>query len=204
MFGGDAVVLWQFHTVRLQADRSNGFDQELAAVLRAHASLLAFHDRLESIADDEDAGRLATESGPMNSANLRDAERAQNDLGNLPSGIQPDPTILTTLQVIQRTIQSQLEEITNLTNMGDWSAVRLRLANQVQPLEFLSTTLVEKVDREASEAQAQAALNIRQVQRRVFLVVPITVLFTLLIAGTLGLAITRSITQPLARLVEGS
>jgi PAS domain S-box-containing protein len=204
MFGGDAVVLWQFHTVRLQADRSNGFDQELAAVLRAHASLLAFHDRLESIADDEDAGRLVTEAGPMNSAILRDAERAQKDLSNLPSGIQPDPTILPTLQVIQRTIQSQLEEITNLANMGDWSAVRLRLANQVQPLEFLSTTLVEKVDREASKAQAQAALNITQVQRRVFLVVPITVLFTLLIAGTLGLAITRSITQPLARLVEGS
>jgi PAS domain S-box-containing protein len=32
----------------------------------------------------------------------------------------------------------------------------------------------------------------------------VTVVFTLLIAGTLGLAITRSITHPLARLVEGS
>jgi len=36
------------------------------------------------------------------------------------------------------------------------------------------------------------------------LVVPLTAVFTLLIAATLGLAITRSITQPLARLVEGS
>ena len=33
---------------------------------------------------------------------------------------------------------------------------------------------------------------------------PITAIFTLLLAGTLGLAITRSITQPLERLVEGS
>jgi PAS domain S-box-containing protein len=204
MFGGDAIVLWQFHTVRLQADRSNGFDQELAAVLRAHASLLAFHDRLESIADDEDTGRLAIEAGPMNSAILGDAERARKDLNSLPSGVQPDPTILPTLQAIQKTMRSQLEEITNLANMGEWSAVHLRLANQIQPLEFLSTTLVEKVDHEASEAQAQAALNIRQVQDRVFLVVPITVVFTLLVAGTLGLAITRSITRPLARLVEGS
>jgi PAS domain S-box-containing protein len=42
------------------------------------------------------------------------------------------------------------------------------------------------------------------VQRLVFLVVPLTVAFTLLIAATLGLAITRSITQPLAGLVEAS
>jgi C4-dicarboxylate-specific signal transduction histidine kinase len=47
-------------------------------------------------------------------------------------------------------------------------------------------------------------VNIRRVQRLVFLVVPLTALLTLLIAATLGLAITRSITQPLARLVEGS
>lgn len=45
--------------------------------------------------------------------------------------------------------------------------------------------------------------NIRRVQRLVFVIVPLTAAFTLLIAATLGLAITRSITQPLARLVQG-
>ena len=44
----------------------------------------------------------------------------------------------------------------------------------------------------------------RRVQRLVFLVLPLTVGFTVLVAATLGLAITRSITQPLAWLVEGS
>jgi PAS domain S-box-containing protein len=43
-----------------------------------------------------------------------------------------------------------------------------------------------------------------RVQRLVFLMVPLTALVTLLIAAILGLAITRSITQPLARVVEGS
>jgi PAS domain S-box-containing protein len=42
------------------------------------------------------------------------------------------------------------------------------------------------------------------VQRLVFVVVPLTAVFSLLVAATLGLAITRSITQPLGRLVEGS
>ena len=52
--------------------------------------------------------------------------------------------------------------------------------------------------------QAQTALNLRRVQRRVFLIVPMTAVLTLLIAGTMGLAITRSITHPLEQLVAGS
>lgn len=204
MLGGDAVLLWQFHTVRLQAERLDGLDQELVAVLRLHASLLAFHDRLEAIANYEDAKRLGAEAGSLNRAVLGDTQRAKSVLSGLPSGVQPDPTIMPTLEVIQRSFQSQLEAIMDLATRSDWSAVRLRLASQVHPLEFLSSTLVEKVDREVGEEQAQAGLSFRSVQRWVFVVVPMTVVFTLVIAATLGLAITRSITQPLARLVDGS
>lgn len=204
MLGGDAVVLWQFHIVRLQAERLNAFDQELSAVLRVHASLLAFHDRLEEVASYEDSERLIAEAAALNKAVLEATQRANDILTNLPPSVQPDPTILPTLDVIQRSLQSQLQQITGLATLSDWSAVHLRLTNQVRPLEFLASALVEKVDREVSEEQAQAALNIRRVQRRVFLMVPITVIVTLLIAATLGLAITRSITQPLSRLVEGS
>src|SRR6202041_2991957 len=87
---------------------------------------------------------------------------------------------------------------------GDWQAVHLRLTNEVRPLESLTSALVEKVDHEAAAQQAQTVLNIRRVERLVFLGVPLTAVFTLLIAASLGLDITRSITQPLARLVEGS
>ena len=204
MLAGDAIVLWQFHVVRLQAERLNGLDQELAAVLRVHARLLAFHDRLEEIANYEDSQHLIDEAGSLNNAVLEDTERAKIILSKLPSSVEPDPTILPTLEVIQRALQTQIEAITNLATLREWGAVRLRLANQVRPLEFLASSLVEKVDREVSEEQAQAAHNIRRVQRRVFLMVPLTVIFTLLIAGSLGLMITRSITKPLARLVEGS
>jgi PAS domain S-box-containing protein len=82
--------------------------------------------------------------------------------------------------------------------------VRLRLANQVHPLESLTSALVEKVAYEAGEQEAQTVLNVRRVQQRVFLIVPMTAVLILLIASTLGLSLTRSITRPLARLVEGS
>src|SRR6267378_2496021 len=199
MLAADAVILWQFHLVRTQAEGLNDIDQKLVAVLRVHSSLLAFHDRLDALADSEDAGGLVTEAGPLRTAALEDIRRATSVLRLLPLDLQRDPTILPTLHVVQSALPSQLEAVT-----GDWRAVHLRLENQVRPLESLTSALVERVDHEAGEQQAQTVLNIRRVQRRVFLIVPLTAVFTLLIAGTLGLAITRSITQPLARLVEGS
>src|SRR6266852_4395295 len=204
MLAADAVILWQFHVVRTQAGRLNDIDQKLVAVLRVHTSMLAFHDRLDGLADAEDAGRLAVEAGPIRTAVLEDIRRATSALSLPPFDSQRDPTILSTLHVIQSALPSQLEAIATLATSGDWRAVHLRLANQVRPLESLTSALVEKVAHETSEQQAQTVLNIRRVQRLVFLIVPLTAVFTLLIAATLGLAITRSITQPLARLVEGS
>src|SRR5713101_5182833 len=58
MIAADAVVLWQFHLVRAQAERLNGIDRKLVAVLRVHTSLLVFRDRLEELADSQDVGRL--------------------------------------------------------------------------------------------------------------------------------------------------
>jgi PAS domain S-box-containing protein len=204
MLAADAIILWQFYVVRSQAMRLNDIDQKLVAVLRVHSSLLAFHDQLEGLADAEDADRLLIEAGPLRAAVLGDILRATKALSLPPVDPRRDPTVLPTLHVIQSALPSELEAITTLAASGDWRAVHLRLANQVRPLESLTSELVEKVEHEASEQQAETVQNIRRVRRLVFWVVPLTAVFTLLIAATLGLAITRSITHPLARLVEGS
>src|ERR1700676_4104137 len=204
MLAADAIILWQFYVVRIQAGRLNDVDHKLVAVLRVHTRMLAFHDRLDGLADAEDADRLLIEAGPLRTAVLEDNRRATNALSLPPLDPRRDPTVLPTLRVIQSALPSQLEAITTLAASGDWRTVHLRLSNQVRPLEYLASALVEKVEHEASEQQAETVLNIRRVRRLVFWVVPLTAVFTLLIAATLGLAITRSITQPLARLVEGS
>ena len=204
MLAADAVLLWQFHLVRTQAERLDGVDQKLIAVQRVYTSLLVFHDRLEELADSQDVGRLVVEGGPLRTAVLEDTRRAMSALSLPPSELQRNPTILPTLHVIQSALPSQLETITTLATSGDWRAVHLRLANEVTPLETLTSALVENVDHEVGEEQALAVRSIKRVQHLVFLMVPLTALVTLLIAATLGVAITRSITRPLARLVEGS
>src|ERR1700688_3253251 len=204
MLAADAVILWQFHMIRTHAERLNDVDQKLVAVLRVHMSMSAFHDRLDELADAEDAHRLLIEAGPLRTAVLEDIRLAINALSLRLFDLPRNPTILPILHVIQNALPSQLDAITTLPTSGDWRAVHLRLANQVRPLESLTSALVETVDHEVGEEQAQTVLNMRRVEHLVFLVVPLTAVFTLLFAGTLGLVITRSITRPLARLVEGS
>src|SRR5271170_1581775 len=166
MFAGDAIVLWQFQIAERQAERLKDYNEELVSVLRVHANLQAFHDTLQAVANDEDAGRLVSEAERLTSAFSEDTQRVRNALSSLPSGAQPEP-VLPTLEIVQRTLASQLEEITDLAFLGQWSTVRLRIANQVRPLEFLTSALAEKVDHQVSEEQARAALNISRVQRRV-------------------------------------
>jgi len=82
--------------------------------------------------------------------------------------------------------------------------VRLRLANQVRPLESRSSALVKIIEQQVSVEQAEAVSQVTSLQNRILLIVPLTGVIILLIAALLGLAITRSITEPLGRLMEGS
>src|SRR5437879_8260174 len=96
MLAADAVVLWQFDAARTQATRLNDIDQKLVAVSRVHTSLFAFYDRLNALADSEDADRLVAEAGPLRTAVLEHIRRATSALNLLPVELQRDPTILST------------------------------------------------------------------------------------------------------------
>jgi PAS domain S-box-containing protein len=204
MLLGNGVLLWQFHQTREQAERLAGVDQVLIAVLQAHAGLMSFYDKLDVLAQSEDTVQLPKQIATLHDALLEDTQRTRNALSHLPTDVQLDPALAPTLLAIQGELPAQLDAIANLARSGAWNPVRLRLANQVRPLKSRSAALVEDVSREVAGQQAQAVLNIRQAQRRIFLIVPITAAFTLVFAAFLGSVITRSITQPLGRLVEGA
>ena len=205
MFAGDVIVLWQFHIVQAQAARLDEFDEELVAVLRVHSDVLKLRDTLESLVNARNSDRLKAEAKSMTEALAEDMRSAKSALSAVHSdNASADPAILPTLAVVQSNLQSEIASVIDLAETNDWNALQVRLDNQLRPLEFSISALVERVDREVKTEHTQAAANIRQVQQRIFVVVPITVVLTLLIAGTLGFIITRSITHPLEQLVEGS
>src|SRR3984957_16431621 len=204
MLAGDAIVLWQFHIVQAQAERLNEYDEELVTVLRVHADLLKLRDAVESLANAKDAERLKVETQSMNEALAVDMTEAKNALLAVYSDNASDPTNLATLAVIQSTLRSQTASMIELAEADDWDALQMRLASKIRPLELYGSALAERVDLEVKTEHGEAVANIRRVQQRIFIAVPATVVITLLIAGALGLVITRSITRPLEHLVEGS
>jgi signal transduction histidine kinase/HAMP domain-containing protein len=204
MLVGNAILLWQFHRVRAQAEHVRGVDEQLIAVLQAHTSLMSFYERLDVLAQSEDSAALVRETESLREALIEDTRRTTSVFTQLPPEVQPDPTLLATLDSVQDALPPQLDAIAALARSRDWEAVRLRLANKVRPLESRTATLVQNLDGEVSQERTQALLSIGRAQRRVLLAVPITVALTLVIAALLGLAIRRSITQPLGQLMEGS
>src|SRR6202453_2621084 len=204
MLIGNGVLLWQLHLISAQVERLNGVNEELIEVLRVHTGLLSAYERLGAAARSVDSGRLLKGWEPLRAGLVEDAQRTQTAFSHLPPGVNADQTVLPTLESIERALPSHLDAIRALAASGEWEAVRIRIEVQVQPLESLSSELVKDVAREVEEQRAQATLNISRAERRIFLAVPITGFVTLLIAAGLGVAITRSITEPLGRLVEGS
>lgn len=204
MLVGNVVLLWQFHLAQTQAERLRSVDQELISVLQSHVSLMSFYERLELVAQTENADLLVKEAEALHEAILKDRQRITDVFHRLPPEVKPDPTLLPALEAIQEAQPAQLAAIIDLAKSHEWGAVRLRLSNQIQPLESASSALVESLDRQVSEERAEAVLNIAQAQHRFLLVLLVTAAVTLLFAAFLGLAITRSITGPLGKLMEGS
>src|SRR5580698_3621876 len=204
MLIGNGVLLWQLHLISAQVERLNGVNEELIEVLRVHTGLLSAYEGLGAAARSEDSGRLLKEWETLRAGLAEDAQRTQTAFSHLPPEVNADQTVLPTLESIERALPSHLDAIRALATSGEWEAVRIRIEVQVQPLESLSSELVKDVAREVEEQRAQAALNISRAERRIFLAVPITGFVTLLIAAGLGVVITRSITEPLGRVVEGS
>ena len=201
---GNGLLVWQFNVVRSQRERLLGVDQELITVLRFQTQLLSFHSKVNELAESESTERLTRESAELQQSLVVHAAETQAAFGALPPSAKPDPTVLATLEAIQSSLPGHLEAIRALATSGDWTALRVRLKNQVEPLESLSAELVQDVDQTVAAQRAAAVYSIAHAQQRMMWIIPISIIVTLLFAVLLGLVITQSITDPLQQLMEGS
>src|SRR6266571_2113435 len=195
ILGGNGLVILQFERARLQTDRLTGVSQQLIAVLRLQEGLLSFHQRVNELAQSKDARRLVTEAKPLRTALLEQTRQTRNTLAYLPSEFRVDPAFLTALDTMEITLPSQLQDITALATAGDWEAVRLRLDNELKRMETTTGAHVKSLDRDLDEELPRAVANMRNVQRRIFLIVPATAISTVLVAAFFGWAIARRILE---------
>jgi len=193
ILGGNGLLLWQFHLARLQTERLTDVSQELIGVLRLQVSLLSVHQRLDRLAQSRDAGGLESESEPLRRKLLEETQGEMSVLSRMPHETHVDPGFQSTLQAIEITLPTQLDAINGLAASGDWKALRLRLDNELKPVESLCASLVAGTDQEASGELALAVASMRRTQLVIFLVVPLTAISTFFVAAFLGWAVTRRI-----------
>jgi signal transduction histidine kinase len=195
ILGGNALVVWQFHITRNQTDRLTGANQQLIEVLRLQASLLSFHRRLDDLALSMDAQRLVTEAESLRRALHEQTQQTRTAIANLQSGTSVDPTFLPTLDAIDVTLPSELDAILALAKAGDWAVIHPRLGNELNPIETETAALVNSINQQASGELARAVTEMRNIQRRILVIVPATALATFVIAALLGSSIARRIVE---------
>ena len=195
ILGGNGLVILQFEKASFQTDRLTGVSQQLIAVLRLQESLLSFHQRLNELAQSKDAHHLVSEAEPLRETLQEQTRQTRSTLAYLPPEFRVDPAFLTALDTIEITLPFQLQDIAALATAGDWEAVRLRLDNELKRIEVTTSAHVKSINRDLDEELPRAVANMKNVQRRILIVVPATALSTVLIAAFFGWAIARRLLE---------
>ncbi len=195
ILAGNGLVIYQFKRAQLQTDRLTGVSQQLIAVLRLQETLRTFHQKLNDLAGSKDAHRLVTEAEPLRAALLKETQQTRSTLAYLPPEFRVDPAFQTALDTIEITLPAQLDDIAAMAEAGDWQVVSLRLDDELKRIENTTSGYVQSIDRELDEELPRAVTNMKNVQRRLFLIVPITALSTVLVAAFFGWAIARRILE---------
>ena len=196
ILGGNGFLLWQFHIARVQTDRLTAANLRLIAVLRLQRGLFSFDQRLNELEESHDSQTLTTQAGPLLENLLNEIQQKRKELTQLSSRTGVDPSLVPTLDSDALSLKSELDTITRLARVGDWDAVRLRLANTATtPLEAHTTLVVGSTDHAVSEELAQTVQNMETVQRTIFVLVPTMAISTFCIAALFGWAITRRVIE---------
>jgi len=202
MIAAGATVFWQFTQMMAATRRLSNADQTSLALVRLHLDVDTFRENVAGLESSHDVKQFSSEAAELRRSFLHHVEDVQQTLS--AEIARQDPTIPALLKVLKVTLPSQLDTVVQLADAGDWTAVRLRLKTQLQQLIGLSSALAENVGRQAQNQRTKAIQDTATAQKRLFVVIYVAGLLTLLLAVALGWYITQSITAPLAELASGA
>jgi PAS domain S-box-containing protein len=198
-----AVAFWQFRQMERSGERVRKADEALRAVVRVHTDIGSFRDRVGVMANSQNVGEFAKDTLSLKARFLEDVSRAQALVIATPE-LNQDGITSSALETLKTTLPAQLDTVAELADAGDWTAVRLRLAHQIQDLRELSLSQVGRLDQQVAQAQSAALEATTRARRNLLIAVPIAALVTLFAAAVLGWYLKRSITAPLSELAAGA
>ena len=172
-------------------------------MIRVHLDIDTFRDKMAALANSHDTQQFSNEVATLEQTFLQDVQRAEQML-SVTATSEQNAAITSALETLKIALPSQLHTAIELANADDWTAVRLRLAQQMQDLIGLSASLVERVNQQTLLERTQAINHTQEARQNLLILGPIAALLTLLAAAALGWYVTRTITVPLSELTTGA
>jgi signal transduction histidine kinase len=203
MIAADAVALWQLRQLADHLEMLNDADKASSAIVRLHLDVNSFSGRVVALTRNHDTRQFASEAASLRETFLRHVGDAEQVLSSSPEMVQA-ALISSTLKTLKTTLPSQIDSEIELAKAEDWSAIQLRSTGQIQDLIDLSSSLVEGVEERALQQRARVTEETEEVRHRLFIVVPVAWLLTLVAAAALGWYLTRTITVPLSELTTAA
>ena len=197
MIAADAVAIWQYWQIEALAQRVRKADQLSDAVVRIHLDVYGFRDKMTALAGSHDIRQFSDEAAEIRRSFIGQVDYTEQMLKTTPD-IEQEAHVSYALESLRVTLLSQLDTATELASAGEWNAVQLRAAIEIPALIEFSSSLVERVDRQALEKRNEASEDARRARQRLFIIAPVAGLLTLLAAAALGWNVTRTVTGPLA------
>jgi PAS domain S-box-containing protein len=203
IIAADAVAVWQYWQIEALAQRVSMTDQISDAVVRIHLDVYSFRDRMAALAGSHDIRQFSDEAAAIRRSFLERIDHAEQMLRATPD-IEQDARISDALESLRVLLLSQLDAALQLANAGEWEAVQLRAAIEIPDLIKFSSSVVERVDQQAQQQRSRVIEDAQRARQRLFIIVPISALLTLLMAAALGWYVTRTVTGPLSLLTVGA
>lgn len=203
MIAADAVALWQYWQIEALAQRVGKTDQISDAVVRIHLYVYSFRDKMVALASTHDIRQFSGEAAELRRSFLEQVDHTEQMLKAAPD-IEQDTHVSYALESLRATLLSQLDTAVQLASAGEWNAVQLRAAIEIPAQIEFSSSLVERVDQQALEKRNEASKDAQKARDRLFILVPIAALLTLLTAAALGWYLTRTVTGPLSVLTDSA
>jgi PAS domain S-box-containing protein len=203
MIAADAVTIWQYWQIEALVQRVRKTDQISDAVVRINLDVYSFRDKIAAVASSHDIAQFSSEAAEIRRSFLEQVDHTEQMLSTTPD-IEQDAHISYALESLRATLLSQLDTAVQLATAGEWNAVQLRAAIEIPALIEFSSSLVDRVDQQTREKRNEASEDVQRARQRLFIIVPVAALLTLLAAAALGWYLTRAVTGPLSVLTASA
>jgi signal transduction histidine kinase len=204
MLAGSAVSLWYFQNLRDRTRRVSEAGQRVTAVVRVNNSLLTLMSRLHRAADSRQSDYFQEEATRLLSAFHSDTDSAAKALREITPATGREEMVIGSFNQMRDELPARISSFAQLARTGDWLALHARLSDQVDHTDDVAEALMREAHADLSQARKGLSDDIDKAERRAMEGLAAGSLLAIIAAALLGMAATRSITGPLAKLDGGA